>query len=80
MKIGYSFIRSDFLIDYSRGHGWYIAVIGKGLYMHKDGSIHPYCGKGNFHDSKEEAESILNDACLRNTKAKATLPEELFDI
>ena len=46
----------------------------KAFYMHKDGSMHDYCGPKNFWDTQEDALAVIN------RHYTPLLPEELFDI
>lgn len=70
-----NYTKQDFKIRYSQPHGYYISHMKcDSIYMHKNGSLHNFCGEGNFFNKKTEAITLLNKSFQYN------LPEELFEI
>ena len=71
-------MKTKLLVKDSGSHGWYISTMidRKIHYMHKDGTLHAWCGKENFYATEEVA--II--AVAANQGTDFHLPEGLFEL
>jgi hypothetical protein len=54
-----AYTKHDFHTNFASGYGWYIVHYNGVIYIHRDESLHDYCGKKNFSKVKTDAEQIL---------------------
>ena len=78
MKYERVFKHDDFQITtfiLTHGKAYYIHA-EPNQYLHRDGTVHDYCGEENMHDTKEAAQGLIDDYYADIN----LLPDDLFEI